>query len=218
MVYVVDSEQESRRAVVQLVGELGFRCASFVNGARFLDGFKPAVSGCIVLELVLPDMSGFSLLNRIASLGRPAIPAIFLTSHSTVRSAVQAMRSGALHFLEKPVITDELREAIYEAVSLDGDRVTARHWQQQVRSRMECLTVKEEQVLQLIWAGESNRGIANALDVTVRTVELRRAKLMKKLGVDSVAQLQRLGQLDIWNDERIQSRDEKLRDVVSARL
>jgi FixJ family two-component response regulator len=193
-VYVVDSDYETRQSVARLAGDLGFRCTTYPSGTSFLNSFRPSITGCVVLELVLPDMSGLTLQSRIAEIGRPTIPAIFLTSHSTVRSAVRAIRMGAIHFLEKPLPADELREAIYEAISIDCERLPARCWNDHIHSRLEYLTMKEEEVLRLIWQGGSTREIADELDVTVRTVELRRAKLLKKLEVDSVAKLQRFGQ------------------------
>lgn len=191
-VFVIDSELETRRAVATLVEEMGFRCEAQAVASEFLSRFSPQTSGCVVLEMVLPDASGLHLLNRLADCGQPPMPVIFLTAHGSVRTTVQAMRGGAMHVFEKPLPHDELREAIYEAVLVDRDRRRLRQWHESVRSRLENLTVKEEQVLALMGRAWSSRQIAAELGVSVRTVELRRAKVMKKLGVQKVPQLERL--------------------------
>jgi two-component system, LuxR family, response regulator FixJ len=119
------------------------------------------------------------------------LPVIFLTSHATVPIAVRAMRSGAFHFLEKPIREQELWDVIQEAVAVDQEKREAAREAAAFRERMTSLSFKEEQVLRLIAEGKPNRAIAKELDLSLRTIEVRRNTLMKKVGVKSPEDLLR---------------------------
>jgi FixJ family two-component response regulator len=120
------------------------------------------------------------------------MPVIFLTGHANIRTAVIAMQNGALNFLEKPPSYEELREAIYHAVWIDREKQQSRLHRSRIHSLLATLTIKEEYVLEMIGAGMSTRQVASELDLSVRTVELRRAKIIQKLELESLAHLERL--------------------------
>jgi len=187
-VFVVDEDVVSREAVRRLAGTLGFSCQGFSRGEDFLGCFDPDQPGCLVAELRVPDMSGMQLLERVTSLS-DGYPVIFLTAHATVATAVGAVRAGAFHLLEKPFREHELWETVQYAIRLDRQRRLAVVRQEELKSKLQRLTAKEERVLELLADGRSNKEMAAELGVTVRTIEFRRAKLMKKMGARSRAQL-----------------------------
>ena len=139
----------------------------------------------------MPGESGLDLLEQLTASGL-RIPVLFITAYADVPMAVRAMKSGAVEFLEKPFNGQVLLEKVQRAVSRDADRLARESLLEQVQERLEKLTDKEREVLEMIWNGRPNKEIAARLEVTPRAVELRRASLMRKLGVRSLPDLLRL--------------------------
>jgi len=189
-VFVVDEDPPTRNALQSLAAMMNLRCVVFGSGEEFLERFDRFQCGCVVTELKVRGVNGLQLQQRLVA-GGVTLPVIFLTSHATVPIAVRAMRSGAFHFLEKPIREQELWDVIQEAVAVDQEKREAARQAAAFRERVASLSFKEEQVLRLIAEGKPNRVIAKELDLSLRTIEVRRNTLMKKVGVKTPEDLLR---------------------------
>jgi two-component system, LuxR family, response regulator FixJ len=189
-VYVVDPDPLTGHTTRELLVGSEIGCKTYRSGREFLAAYHADQSGCLVLEQRIPDMSGLQLQHRLAASGA-VLPLVFVTANLDVSTAVEFMRGGAVHVLEKPVRSLELLEAIEEAISLDRDRRRAMNHQSRIKSLTDSLSRKERQVLELVAAGKSVKSIAAELELSVRAVELRRNGLMKKLELDSPLELMR---------------------------
>lgn len=190
-VFVVDADPDARSTVRRVARAMGFHCEEYRSGRAFLESVDPSGSGCVVLEMRIPDLNGFEIQKRLASQA-PGLPVLFVTGQATVAAAVRAMRAGAVHVLEKPVGEQQLRDALEEAAQRNRRRQAAENFHKDAGQRIARLTPRERQMMHMILTGHTNRATASALGVCRRTVELRRAKLMKKLEVRSLAELIRL--------------------------
>jgi two-component system response regulator FixJ len=191
IVRILDPDPLGRSAVAEIVRTMNFAQRQFATGRELLAALQPEEPGCVVLELRLSDVNGLDVQRQIAA-RTAGLPVVFLTAHATVSIAVQAIRAGAVHFLQKPARDAELWNAIQEAVECDHRRRLADHSHEQMRQRMAGLTAAEWQLMERLAAGKPNRVIAGELGVATRTVEVRRAKLMRKLEVKSYMQFLRL--------------------------
>ena len=187
-VFVVDEDQESRNAIRDLVVTMNLRCELFAAGAEFLACFDRARPGCVVAELRVPGVSGLQIQRLLTTQGS-LLPIIFLTAHPDLSLAVEAMRSGALHFLEKPFRTHELWNAIQEAIEVNQQRREADARSSELKRRLDTLTENERHLLKMLSRGRTNQEVAAELKVCTRTVEMRRRKLIKKLGVSSLGEV-----------------------------
>jgi FixJ family two-component response regulator len=194
VVFVVDEDEALREAIRQVADMMNLRCEAFHSGLEFLGRFDRGRPGCVVTELRVPGASGLQILRRLAEEGA-RIPIIFVSAYGTLAIAVRAMREGAFHFLEKPVHEQEIWDAIQAAVTIDQQRIAADHWAGEVREKLRQLSFKEAQVLRMIAQGKSNLMITEDLDISIRTVELRRATLMKKLHINRPEDLMRFAVL-----------------------
>ena len=193
-VFVVDPDPSTGQTTREVLDGSELGCEFYPSGHEFLAAYRHDWPGCLVLEQRIPDMSGLQLQHRLASFG-VVLPLIFLTARPDVSTAVEFMRGGAVHVLEKPVRSVELLEAIQEAIALDQGRRLAKNNQKRLKNFTLALTRKERQVLELIAAGRSVKAIAAELELSVRAVELRRKSLMKKLEVGSALELMRFSVL-----------------------
>ena len=190
-VYVVDDDDGMRRALDTLLSTVGYKTAVFSRPSEFLATFKPDSPGCLVLDIRMPDMSGLELqqhLNRIGSM----LPVIFITGHGDVPMAVQAMKEGAFEFIQKPFRDQDLLDRINHALKQDVENRNTVARRAEVLHRLESLTPRERQVMDLVVDGAANKVIAIDLDLSERTVEIHRAKVMEKMGARSVAHLVKL--------------------------
>jgi FixJ family two-component response regulator len=187
-VFVVDPDVATRNAVRELVGMMGMRCETYASGQELMDACSRSAAGCVVLELKIPGIGGIQI-QRLLKVQGNEIPVIFLTAHPELSIAVEAMRAGAVHFLQKPLRSNELWNAIQEAVETDEKRRRERNRRECLKKRLASLTSKELEVLSLIGQGKSNRQIASHMKVCVRTVEAHRARLAKKINVSSLREL-----------------------------
>jgi FixJ family two-component response regulator len=191
IVYIVDDDPDIRDSLRFLLKTVGLRTATFSSAAEFIGGYRCVGPSCLVLDVRMPGTSGLDLLERLTA-GGVRIPVIFITAYADVPMAVRAMKSGAVEFLEKPFNGQLLLEKVQRAVKRDGERLARESSHHEVRSRLDKLTGKEREVLGMIRDGRPNKEIAARLEVTPRAVELRRASLMRKLGVRSLPDLLRL--------------------------
>lgn len=191
VIYVVDDDEGMRRALNTLLGTVGYKTAVFPDPKEFLAHYDPNSPGCLVLDIRMPNMSGLELqqhLNRMGSM----LPVIFITGHGDVPMAVQAMKEGAFEFIQKPFRDQDLLDRIIHALQQDTENRNMVARRAEVLHRLESLTPRERQVMDLVVEGTANKVIAIDLGLSERTVEIHRAKVMEKMGARSVAHLVRL--------------------------
>jgi two-component system response regulator FixJ len=191
VVFVVDDDEAVRNSLRLLLKSIGMPAVAYASAEEFLAGYDDEQPGCIVLDVRMPGMSGPELqdeLNRRGAL----IPVIFITGHGDVPMAVEAMRHGAVDFMQKPFSDEDLVSRIQLAMAADRRNREAIGAKDQIRARIAALTPRERQVLDLVTQGKSNKVIAGDLGASQRTVEIHRSHLMEKMGATSLAQLVRM--------------------------
>lgn len=191
VVYLVDDDPAVRGGLRLLLQSDGWTVRDFASGEAFLAELAADTPGCLITDLQMPDMDGLQLQQTLAQAGHH-LPVIVLTGHGNVSSAVRAMKGGALEFIEKPVDDNALLEAVADAVRRDRGRLASLQAHQDVAERLGQLTARENEVIREVAAGKANKVIAAELGISERTVELHRARGMKKLGCRSVADLVQL--------------------------
>ena len=190
-VFIVDDDAVARDAVVGLVESMGMHAKAYANPQDFLREYDPAEPGCLILEVRMPGMSGLEMQQKLAQ--EPiSPPIIFVTAFGDVSVAVAAMKGGAVDFLEKPFRSLELWESVHRAVELDDQRRRSTMSKADLVNRLDRLTPGERSVLERLVAGQSKQAIASELGLSIRTIEVRRSKLMRKLQASSLAELIRI--------------------------
>lgn len=189
--FVVDDDEAVGRALTSAGRLLGHPVRVFASADAFLGAFDRDAPGCLVLDIRMPGMTGLELQSALADAGA-TIPVVMISGHADVRTAVEAMTLGAVTLLEKPFRLDELLTHVRRAIEKDRTDRAARELTADADARLAALTPKEREVLELIAAGKTNRDMADALGLSVRAVEDRRARLMKKVDAKSVAELVKL--------------------------
>jgi FixJ family two-component response regulator len=189
-IFVVDDDAAVGRALASAGKLLGNPVRAFASAADFLEGYA-GEPGCLVLDIRMPGMTGLELQRKLADDGVP-IPIVMISGHADVRIAVEAMTLGAVTLLEKPFRLDELLTHIRKALAKDAADRESRQSTAAADARLAALTAKEREVLELVAAGKTNREMADELGLSVRAVEDRRARLMKKVEAGSVAELVKL--------------------------
>jgi len=190
-VFVVDDEDGMRSALRRLFGNAGFNVETFPGAREFLQAYSPERPGCIVLDVRMPEMTGPDLQKALTAQGIE-IPIIFLTAYSNVPLAVDAMKSGAVDFLEKPFQDEILVERVGRAIELDVRMREDRMRRAEARHKLALLTVREREVLDRVVAGKPTKTIAAELNISVRTVDIHRTRIIEKTGTRSAAELLRL--------------------------
>ncbi len=187
-VFLVDDDDAYRRSLRFLLESSGFNVRDFASAEAFLREYREELPGCLVLDLRMPGLSGIELQDQLRHDG-VELPIIFITGHGDVPVSVQAMKGGAIDFLEKPFDDAQLMDRIREAFALDARRRAEREERERVAARLQRLTRRENEVLALLVQGYSNKEIAEKLDVSHRTVEVHRARIMHKMEAGSLAEL-----------------------------
>lgn len=190
-VFVVDDEAPVRNALSRLLRATGFAVAAFPSPAEFLAEYDPHKPGCLVLDLMMPVFDGIELQRALARKGS-ILPIIFLTGHGNIPQSVQAMKHGAVDFLTKPVNDENLLAAIRAAIEKDEISRQEQNELSEIRARLATLTSREREVLEYVVTGKLNKQIAHNLGVVEKTIKVHRARVMTKMGVQSVAELVRL--------------------------
>jgi RNA polymerase sigma factor (sigma-70 family) len=193
IVYVVDDDPSVRRAIKRLVGSMGLQVELFGSAQEFLQGPRPEVPSCLVLDIRLPGMSGLDFQRQLAEAGIH-IPVIFITAHGDIPMTVRAMKAGAVEFLTKPFRDQDLLDAIQAALARDRAQRQQQAEINTLRQRLESLTPREREVLPLVVSGLLNKQIAGELGTSESTVKVHRSQLMRKMGADSLAELVRLAE------------------------
>jgi two-component system, LuxR family, response regulator FixJ len=190
-VYVVDDDESIRTLWRWLMESNGIAVRTFAAAADFIGSYRSGTAGCLVLDLKLPGMSGLELQEYLRQRG-VEIPIVFVTGHGDVPAAVSALKGGAIDFIEKPFSYKDVLSVIRKAFERDAETREKRTRQSVVAARLAALTEREREVLQRIMEGKPNKIIAAELDISVKTIEFHRAKVMEKTGVTSVAELVRI--------------------------
>jgi RNA polymerase sigma factor (sigma-70 family) len=190
-VYVVDDDQAIRHAMELLMRSVGLNYEIFHSGDDFLAKHTNDRAGCLVLDIRMPGLGGLELQEKLNDMGS-TLPIIFITGHGDVPMAVEAMQKGAVDFIQKPFRDQELLDRIGEALQTDQERRSVREEKSEVQGKIEKLTNRERQVLDLVVTGKPNKVIAYELGVSQRTVEIHRARVMEKMRAKSLADLVRM--------------------------
>jgi two-component system, LuxR family, response regulator FixJ len=190
-VYIIDDDPTTCRYFEALLTSDGYRCGVLHSPQDFLDSYHHQEPGCVLLDVRLPEMSGPQLQQKLNRMGA-VIPIIFVTAHADVPMAVEAMREGAFGVLEKPVSNDQLLSTVRSAVESDRELRQKLRAREQILERFRSLTSRENDVLLGLLAGGTNKVLAGDLNLSQRTIELHRSRIMEKLGTRSLAQLARM--------------------------
>lgn len=189
-VYIVDDDQSVRDALGLMLSVRGYRTALFADAPTFLESYSPHWRGCLLLDLRMPGMDGLTLQQRLNEIGCD-MPVVVVTGHGDVESARTAFRSRAVDFLEKPLNHKRLISAIDEAFSRQSAQTGVEEQYREIARLLGTLTPREHEILDLVVAGRHNRDIAADLQISARTVEVHKARVMQKLQVASIPDLVR---------------------------
>lgn len=189
-VFIVDDDEAVRESLEDLLDSVGLNVQTYASAADFLAGYSADELGCLILDVRMPGMSGLELqqeLNR----RNMSLPVIILTGHGDVPMAVQAMKQGALDFIQKPFRDQNLLDQVNKALDNSNGKYTLQQRVEQTNQQIQTLTSREQQVMQMTVEGMPNKVIAIDLGVSQRTIEVHRANMMRKLQADSLADLVR---------------------------
>lgn len=186
-VYVVDDDDAVRSNLAALLSVAGFRVESFSSGQDFLEVFDARRRGCVLLDLRMDELDGLSVQKEL--LARDiSVPIIFMTAAGTVRDSVEAMKAGAFDFLEKPFSGPGLLERVKAALARDAEARATQAQRDDARACYERLSPREREIIQLVVAGETSKTVAKQLDISPRTVDHHRRRILEKMGKASVAE------------------------------
>jgi two-component system response regulator FixJ len=191
IVYVVDDDAAVRDSLRLLLKSVGLPCEAFESATEFLDSLDGNGRACLVADIRMPGMSGLELQAELNK-RQVHLPLIFITGHGDVPMAVDAMKAGALDFLQKPFRDQDLLDRINQALTEDQQWHEADEERGVIEERIATLTPREKQVMECVVRGDANKVIAFDLDVSQRTVEIHRARVMEKMGVRTLAELVRM--------------------------
>lgn len=194
IVYVVDDDEAFRDSVAWLLQTNGYQARLFADAESLLKDIKPGSGGpprCVVLDVRMPGMSGPEAQEALVSRGIQ-VPIIFVTAHADVPIAVTAIKRGAFDFIEKPFAESDLLKRIEEALSFATETAAQQTQVASIKQRLESLSDREKQVLEAVVNGKMNKTIAYDLDISIKTVEAHRARVMEKMEANSLAHLIRM--------------------------
>ena len=188
IIYLVDDDDALRDSLVWLLESQGFQVAAYASAEDFLANWQPDLSGCLLLDVRMPGMSGLELHERLRA-QYCTLPVIFITGHGDVPMAVAALKKGAVDFIEKPFNDIELLRLVSQCLVSEQEHRARRRQDAEVSRRLDQLTQREREVLDLIIAGKLNKQIADVLGISIKTVEVHRARVMEKMAAQSLAEL-----------------------------
>ncbi|MEO8438751.1 MAG: response regulator [Spartobacteria bacterium] len=190
IVYIVDDEAGMRKALCRLLGLEGFETRAFATAREFLAEYRAGEIACLILDVAMPELDGIALQRRLIQLG-VGVAIVFLTGHGDIPTSVQAIKSGAVDFLTKPVNDADLLRAVRTALKLAATRHMEQAGIEALAARRATLTPREREVMVLVVAGKLNKQIAADLGAAEQTIKIHRGRVMRKMGVESVADLVR---------------------------
>jgi FixJ family two-component response regulator len=191
LITVIDDDASFRRSTARLIVAAGHKVQTFANAGEFLRSKHPEPTSCIVLDVLMPGLSGLELQQKLARAG-VQIPVIFVTGHGDIPTTVRAMKAGAIEFLTKPFRDRDLLNSIEQAIQRYRAIRREEAKLQKLRARYESLTPRQREVMALVVAGKLNKQIAAELNTVEKTIKFHRARVMKKMEVTSVAELVRI--------------------------
>ena len=187
-VYAVDDDPTTLTLLEALLRGEEYRVETYDSAETFLLAFRPEAPGCLLLDVCMPGMSGLEL-QEILTKGGNDIPIIFVSGVDNVRTAVDVVKAGAIDFIEKPVQADSVKRSVKRAVKIDIERRYKQLVQSQIQTRLETLTPREAEILNWVAQGQSSKQIASILDISARTVEVHRSRIMAKMNASNLIQL-----------------------------
>lgn len=197
IVFLVDDDPAIRKALPLALEKRGYRVDAYASAKEFLDHYQPYQAGCLVVDLSMPEMDGLELQDHLRKRA-PDLPVIFITGHGNIPQSVQALRAGALDFLEKPFRQEALLARIDEAFASQKIKSDQKKDPAALREKSARLTDRETDVFRLLTRSETkltNKEIARELDISHRTVEHHRARMMEKLDVATLPELLEVSKL-----------------------
>lgn len=190
-VYLVEDDEAVRDSLQMVLESVGHKVASYSRADAFLEDYTTEMAGCMVLDIRMPGMNGMELQRQLNT-RHSILPIIFVTGHGDVPMAVDAMQRGAVDFVQKPYREEELLGKIQQSIAADTENRADLEEKHKIRAKLSDLTPRETQVMELMIEGKANKVIAYDLDISQRTVEIHRARVMEKMGVRSLAHLVRM--------------------------
>ena len=187
-VAIVDDDDFVRDSLTELLDSVGYQSKAYANAEEFLGDFNPSVIGCILLDVRMPGMSGIEVQKQLKNTNIPT-PVIIMTGHGDIAMAVQAMKDGAFEFIQKPFRDQDILDIISKALDKNIKVTQEINKFKEIQGRITLLTDREREVIDCVLDGKVNKLIARELGVSDRTIELHRSHAMKKLHVNSVAEL-----------------------------
>ena len=188
VVVLLDDDPGVRRSLSLALSLAGYQVEAYATAEDLLRGLDPSQPGCLVLDLRMPGMDGLEVQQALGDRGC-SLPVIFMSAYGDIPTTVRALKAGAVDFLEKPFSTESLITRIEEAIAIDRRQRAQKVLRQTIIERAGHLTGRETEVMQLVTAGLSNKDIARQLEISPRTVEKYRARVMEKMHADSIADL-----------------------------
>jgi RNA polymerase sigma factor (sigma-70 family) len=188
IVFVVDDDASVRDALKRLIRSVGLQVEVFASAQEFVQRRRPAVPGCLILDVRLPGVSGLDFQSQLAA-ANIGIPIIFISAHGDIPMSVRAMRGGAVDFLTKPFRDQDLLDSLHIALEQDRDRLDREAELAVLRKRFDSLTPRERQVITMVVSGMPNKLIATQIGVAENTVKVHRSRAMEKMEAGSLAEL-----------------------------
>jgi FixJ family two-component response regulator len=202
LVYIVDDDAGMRTSLSWLLDSVGIKSLCFASAAEFLAAFDPTISACLVLDVRMPQASGFDVQGALNEQGA-TLPIIFVSGHGDIPMSVRALQHGAIDFVEKPYNSQQMLDRVQRALKLAAQRHAADQKRRELMKRIASLTAREREVLRGVVDGKGSKLIAADLSISVKTVDVHRASIKEKLGASSIAALVR-DVMAVW-DENAQS-------------
>jgi FixJ family two-component response regulator len=199
VIYIVDDDNGMRTSLAWLLESVGVKSEGFANATDFLRAFDPDVPACLVLDVRMPETSGFDVQTELNRRGA-TLPVIFVSGHGDIPMSVRALQNGAIDFVEKPYNSQQMLDRVQRAMKLATQRHAADQKRRDLRKRLESLTGREREVLRGVIDGKGSKRIAAELDISVKTVDVHRASIKEKLGVASIATLVR-DVMAVWDQD-----------------
>ncbi|WP_328504620.1 response regulator [Streptomyces sp. NBC_00457] len=188
LVYILDDDEELSESLAWLLESVGIRSERFGDTATFLRSYDRDRPACLILDVRMPELSGFDVQRILNDAGAP-LPVVFVSAHGDIRMSVRALQRGAVDFLEKPYDPQHLLDVVQAARRTARERFERAAGQRALRARLDGLTAREREVLALSAEGIANKQIASRLGISAKTVDVHRARIREKTGTDSIATL-----------------------------